>query len=68
MAMPVIAEFGGKVLARVMLTGMKAASGVVMIIEFESKAGREIHFSDAYQAAKAAVIAVPTDLMIEGAE
>ena len=70
---PVIAEFGGKVLAR----GPGAdrhegsVSGVVMMIEFESKAvGREIYFSDAYQAAKAVRDScAETDLMIiEGAE
>ena len=73
MAGPVIQKFGGKVLAR----GPGAErhegslSGVVMMIEFESKEIAEtFYFSDEYQAAKAVRDACSeTDLMIiEGAD
>ena len=67
-ALPLIEKYGGKLLAR----GPHAdrhegnVSGVVTLIEFESKsAAEEFYFSDEYQAAK--VIrdqAVDTDLMI----
>ena len=73
MAMPVIAEFGGKVLARGPGADRHEGSvnGVVMMIEFESKAVAEkFYFSDAYQAAKAVRDScAETELMIiEGAE
>ena len=70
---PIIQKFGGKVLAR----GPDAVrhegslSGVVMMIEFESKEIAEtFYFSDEYQAAKAVRDAcAETDLMIiEGAD
>jgi len=73
MAAPVIQKFGGKVLAR----GSGAdrhegeLTGVVMMIEFESKAVAEkFYFSKEYQAAKAIRDeCAETDLMIiEGAE
>ena len=73
MAGPVIKKFGGVVLAR----GAGAdrhegnVSGVVMMIEFESKKrAEEFYFSDEYQAAKAVRDeCAHTDLMIiEGAD
>ncbi|XDZ66454.1 DUF1330 domain-containing protein [Alphaproteobacteria bacterium LSUCC0684] len=73
MAGPVIQKFGGRVLAR----GPGAdrhegsLSGVVMMIEFESKeVAEKFYFSDEYQAAKAVRDeCADTDLMIiEGAE
>jgi len=73
MAAPVIQKFGGKVLAR----GPGAdrhegtLTGIVMMIEFESKAVAEkFYFSEEYQAAKAIRDeCAETDLMIiEGAE
>jgi uncharacterized protein (DUF1330 family) len=67
-ALPLIEKYGGKLLAR----GPHAdrhegnVSGVVTLIEFESKsAAEEFYFSDEYQAAKAVRDqAVDTDLMI----
>ena len=67
-ALPLIEKYGGKLLAR----GPHAdrhegnVSGVVTLIEFESKsAAEEFYFSDEYQAAKAIRDqAVDTDLMI----
>lgn len=73
MAGPVIKKFGGKVLAR----GPNAdrhegsLSGVVMMIEFDSKEQAEnFYFSKEYQAAKAVRDeCADTDLMIvEGAD
>jgi uncharacterized protein (DUF1330 family) len=73
MAGPVIQEFGGKVLAR----GPGAdrhegnLTGVVMMIEFESKdVAEKFYFSNEYQAAKAVRDeCADTDLMIiEGAD
>ena len=73
MAGPVIKKFGGKVLAR----GPSAdrhegsLSGVVMMIEFDSKEQAEnFYFSKEYQAAKAVRDeCADTDLMIvEGAD
>mgnify|MGYP000400651813 FL=1 len=73
MAGPAIKKYGGKVLAR----GPDAdrlegnVSGIVMMIEFESKQAAEtFYFSDEYQAAKAVrETCSDTDLMIiEGAE
>ena len=68
MAGPAIKKYGGKVLAR----GPGAdrlegdVSGVVMMIEFESKeAAEKFYFSDQYQAAKSIRDqGVDTDLMI----
>ena len=68
MAGPAIKKYGGKVLAR----GPDAdrlegnVSGIVMMIEFESKeAANEFYFSDEYQAAKAVREACSdTDFMI----
>ena len=67
-ALPLIEKYGGKILAR----GPHAdrhegsVSGVVTLIEFESKAAAEkFYFSDEYQAAKAIRDkGVDTDLMI----
>ena len=67
-ALPLIKEYGGKLLAR----GPHAdrhegtVSGVVTLIEFDSKAAAEkFYFSDDYQAAKAIRDkGVDTDLMI----
>ena len=67
-ALPLIKEYGGKLLAR----GPHAdrhegtVSGVVTLIEFDSKAAAEkFYFSDKYQAAKAIRDkGVDTDLMI----
>ena len=67
-ALPLIEKYGGKLLAR----GPHAdrhegnVSGVVTLIEFETKsAAEEFYFSDEYQAAKAIRDqAVDTDLMI----
>ena len=67
-ALPLIDKYGGKLLPR----GPHAdrhegnVSGVVTLIEFESKsAAEEFYFSDEYQAAKAIRDqAVDTDLMI----
>ena len=67
-ALPVIEKYGGKILAR----GPHAdrhegsVSGVVTLIEFDSKAAAEkFYFSDEYQAAKAIRDkGVDTDLMI----
>jgi uncharacterized protein (DUF1330 family) len=73
MAGPVIQKFGGKILAR----GAGAdrhegiLTGVVMMIEFESKeVAEKFYFSDEYQAAKAVRDeCADTDLMIiEGAD
>ena len=73
MAGPAIKKYGGRVLAR----GLGAdrlegdVSGIVMMIEFESKQAAEtFYFSDEYQAAKAVrETCSDTDLMIiEGAE
>ena len=73
MAGPVIQQFGGRILAK----GPGAdrhegdLSGVVMMIEFESKEKAEqFYFSDEYQAAKAVRDeCADTDLMIiEGKE
>ena len=68
MAGPVIKKYGGKVLAR----GPGAdrlegdVSGIVMMIEFETKAAAtEFQYSDEYQAAKAVTEACSdTDFMI----
>ena len=68
MAGPAISKYGGKVLAR----GPDAerlegdVSGVVMMIEFESKeAATKFYYSDEYQAAKAVREACSdTDFMI----
>ena len=68
MAGPAIKKYGGKVLAR----GPDAdrlegnVSGIVMMIEFESKeAANKFYFSDEYQAAKAVREACSdTDFMI----
>ena len=68
MAGPAIEKYGGKVLAR----GPDAdrlegnVSGIVMMIEFESKeAANKFYFSDEYQAAKAVREACSdTDFMI----
>ena len=68
MAGPTIAKYGGKVLAR----GPDAdrlegdVSGIVMLIEFESKeAAKTFYYSKEYQAAKAVREACSdTDLMI----
>lgn len=70
MAGPVIQKFGGRVLAK----GPDAVrhegdlSGIVMMIEFESKERAEqFYFSDEYQAAKAVRDECSdTDLMIIG--
>ena len=67
-ALPLIEKYGGKLLAR----GPHAdrhegsVSGVVTLIEFDSKAAAEkFYFSDEYQAAKAIRDkGVDTDLMI----
>tara|TARA_B100001113_G_C20555156_1_gene382221 strand:- start:21 stop:308 length:288 start_codon:yes stop_codon:yes gene_type:complete len=67
-ALPLIEKYGGKILAR----GPHAdrhegsVSGVVTLIEFDSKAAAEkFYFSDEYQAAKAIRDkGVDTDLMI----
>ena len=67
-ALPLIEKYGGKLLAR----GPNAdrhegtVSGVVTLIEFESKAAAEtFYFSDEYKAAKAIRDkGVDTDLMI----
>ena len=67
-ALPLIESFGGKLLAR----GPNAdrhegdVSGVVTLIEFESKeAAEKFYFSDEYQAAKSIRDrGVDTDLMI----
>ena len=67
-ALPLIKKYGGKLLAR----GPQAdrhegtVSGVVTLIEFESKsAAEEFYFSNEYQAAKAIRDqGVDTDLMI----
>ena len=67
-ALPLIEKFGGKLLAR----GPDAdrhegkVSGIVTLIEFDSKAAAEkFYFSDEYQAAKAIRDkGVDTDLMI----
>ena len=68
MAGPAIEKYGGKVLAR----GPDAdrlegnVSGIVMMIEFESKeAANKFYYSDEYQAAKAVREACSdTDFMI----
>lgn len=68
MAGPIIKQFGGKVLAR----GPDAdrlegdVSGIVMLIEFESKkAANTFYYSEEYQAAKAVREACSdTDFMI----
>ena len=67
-ALPIIESFGGKLLAR----GPHAdrhegsVSGIVTLIEFESKeAAEKFYFSDEYQAAKSIRDkGVDTDLMI----
>ena len=67
-ALPLIESFGGKLLAR----GPNAdrhegdVSGVVTLIEFESKeAAEKFYFSDEYQAANSIrYMCVDTDLMI----
>ena len=69
-ALPLIKSFGGKLLAR----GPQAdrhegdVSGIVTLIEFESKeAAEKFYFSDDYQAAKSIRDrGVETDLMIIG--
>ena len=73
MAGPVIQEFGGKVLARGPSADRHEGSltGVVMMIEFESKeVAEKFYFSEDYQAAKAVRDeCADTDLMIiEGVE
>lgn len=73
MAGPVIAAFGGRVLAKGPGADRHEGSlqGTVMMIEFDSKArAEEFYFSDDYQAAKAVRDACSeTDLMIiEGLE
>src|SRR6056300_496147 len=73
MAGPVIQKFGGKVLARGPGADRHEGSltGVVMMIEFESKeVAEKFYFSEEYQAAKAVrVECADTDLMIiEGVE
>ena len=68
MAGPTIKKYGGKVLAR----GPDAdrlegnVSGIVMMIEFESKeAANKFYYSDEYQAAKAVrEVCSDTDFMI----
>ncbi len=68
MAGPAIKKYGGKVLAR----GPDAdrlegnVSGIVMMIEFESKeAANKFYYSDEYQAAKAVrEVCSDTDFMI----
>lgn len=68
MAAPVIASFGGRVLAKGPDADRHEGSlqGNVMMIEFDSKArAEEFYFSDAYQAAKAVRDECSeTDLMI----
>lgn len=73
MAAPVIQKYGGKILARGPGADRHEGSvtGVVMMIEFDSKQSAEtFYFSDEYQAAKAVRDdCAETDLMIiEGAE
>jgi uncharacterized protein (DUF1330 family) len=73
MAGPVIQKFGGKVLARGPGADRHEGSltGVVMMIEFESKeVAEKFYFSEEYQAAKAIRDeCAETDLMIiDGAE
>jgi len=73
MAGPVIQKFGGKILARGACADRHEGilTGVVMMIEFESKeVAEKFYFSDEYQAAKAVRDeCADTDLMIiEGAD
>jgi len=68
MAAPAIQKYGGKVLARGPLADRHEGdlTGIVMMIEFESKeAAERFYFSDEYQEAKAVrEVCSDTDLMI----